>query len=155
MSLPAAAYLRGGATIPRTYKLSTLRAGNRLAGVNFFANMPRDPFADDPNDPASFLEEEAQAEPLSNEERVGLIRDLALVEEFARHLGPRGIDGIFFLCEDCDEYHYYEWDIMASNMRATLNGELAPVHEPGAEPNPMRYVPWDYAFGFMDGLDAR
>ena len=69
----------------------------RLAKVNFFANMPRDPFADDPNDPASFLEEDEQVMPLSEEERLAIIHDLALVQEFARVLGPRGIDGIFFL----------------------------------------------------------
>ena len=92
---------------------------------------------------------------MSEEERLAIIHDLALVQEFARVLGPRGIDGIFFLCEDCEENHFYEWDIMAANMRATLDGELAPVHEPGAQPDPTRYVPWDYALGYMDGLDAR
>ena len=112
---------------------------NRLAGVNFFANMPRDPFADDPNDPASFLEEDEQVMPLTDDDRIAIIHDLALVQKFASILGPRGIDGIFFLCEDCQENHFYEWDIMAANMRATLEGELAPVHEPGAEPDPSRY----------------
>ena len=115
--------------------------------MNFFANMPRDPFADDPNDPASFLEEDEQVMPLTDDDRIAIIHDLALVQKFASILGPRGIDGIFFLCEDCQENHFYEWDIMAANMRATLEGELAPVHEPGAEPDPSRYVPWDYALG--------
>ncbi len=123
--------------------------------MNIFPNMPLDPFADDPNDPASFLEEEESAPPLTDEDRLHLLRDLAFVEDFARHLGPRQIDGVFFLCEDCEENHYYEWDIMAANIRATLAGGLAPVHEPGAEPDPSRYVPWDYALGFLDGLDAR
>ena len=72
-----------------------------------------------------------------------------------RALTPRGIDGIFFFCEDCEENHFYEWDILAANMKASLQGELAPVHEPGAEPNPARYVPWDYALGYLDGMDAR
>ena len=80
---------------------------NRLAGVNFFANMPRDPFADDPNDPASFLEEDDHVEPLSEEDRLAVIHDLAMVQEFARVLSPRGIDGIFFFCEDCEENHFY------------------------------------------------
>ena len=70
---------------------------NRLAGVNFFANMPRDPFADDPNDPASFLEEDEQVMPLTDDDRIAIIHDLALVQKFASILGPRGIDGIFFL----------------------------------------------------------
>ncbi|WP_459588181.1 DUF5319 domain-containing protein [Corynebacterium camporealensis] len=123
--------------------------------MNFFANMPRDPFADDPNDPASFLEEEEQAVPLTTEERQAVMQDLALIQEFARVLGPRGFDGIVFFCEDCEDNHFYEWDIMVANMHATLNNQLAPVHEPGAEPDPMRYVPWEYAAGFLDGLNSR
>ncbi len=123
--------------------------------MNFFANMPRDPFADDPNDPASFLEEEDEVTPLTPEERAAVTNDLRLVQEFARVLRPRGIEGIFFYCGDCEEDHFYEWEIMAANMRATLNNELAPVHEPGARPDPSRYVPWDYALGYLDGLEAR
>lgn len=123
--------------------------------MNFFANMPRDPFADDPNDPASFLDPEEPMAPLTVEEREALARDLALVQEFIRKLAPRGIDGIFFFCEDCEEPHFYNWHIMIANMRATLANELAPVHEPGAAPDPNRYVPWDYAVGYLDGLDAR
>ncbi|QCB27757.1 DUF5319 domain-containing protein [Corynebacterium endometrii] len=123
--------------------------------MNFFANMPKDPFADDPNDPASFIDDDEQMVPLTQEEKVAIIHDLALVQEFAKALGPRGIDGIFFLCDDCEEHHFYEWDIIASNMKATLAGEMAPVHEPSAQPDPTRYVPWDYALGYMDGLDAR
>lgn len=117
--------------------------------------MPRDPFADDPNDPASFLEEEETMEPLTPEERMHIEQDLRLVHEFARVLGPRGIDGVFFLCDDCSEDHFYSWAIMADNMRATLNNELAPVHEPGAQPDPSRYVPWDYALGYLDGVAGR
>ncbi|QPK79619.1 DUF5319 domain-containing protein [Corynebacterium lizhenjunii] len=123
--------------------------------MNFFANMPRDPFADDPNDPASFLEDDEQMAPLTPEERVAISNDLRLVQEFARVLRPRGVEGVFFICEDCTEEHYYEWEIMAANMRATLNDELAPVHEPGARPDPSRYVTWDYAMGYLDGVSQR
>ena len=75
--------------------------------MNFFANMPKDPFADDPNDPASFIEDDEHVEPLTAEERFALNRDLELVQEFAKHLSPRGIDGIFMFCEDCEEPHFY------------------------------------------------
>ncbi|MGO3077133.1 DUF5319 domain-containing protein [Corynebacterium casei] len=125
--------------------------------MNFFANMPKDPFADDPNDPASFVEDDEHNElvdPITAEERFALNRDLELVQEFAKHLSPRGIDGIFMFCEDCEEPHFYEWDIMASNMKSMLNDELSAVHEPGAEPDPNRYVPWEYAVGFIDGLNS-
>ena len=36
----------------------------------------------------------------------------------------------------------------------TLSGELAPVHEPSMEPDVEAYVPWDYAAGYLDGLNA-
>lgn len=117
--------------------------------------MPLDPFKDDPNDPASFIEDDEVVEPLSAQERVGVIRDLAQVREFKDVLRPRGILGIYFLCDDCEEMHYYDWEIMEQNMVATLNGELPPVHEPSAQPNIDAYVPWDYALGYLDGLDAR
>ncbi|MCT1449458.1 DUF5319 domain-containing protein [Corynebacterium sp. p3-SID1194] len=123
--------------------------------MNFDSMMPRDPFADDPNDPASFIEDDEVVEPLSPEERQAVLRDLAQTREFKLVLEPRGILGIHFLCEDCEEVHYYDWDIMITNMIASLQGELPPVHEPSAEPNPRAYVPWDYALGYLDGLDER
>ncbi|MBA4504158.1 DUF5319 domain-containing protein [Corynebacterium sanguinis] len=123
--------------------------------MNYDDMMPLDPFKDDPNDPASFIEDDEVVEPLTDEERVHIIRDLAQVREFKDVLRPRGILGIYFLCEDCEEMHYYDWEIMEQNMLATLNGELPPVHEPSAQPNVEAYVPWDYALGYLDGLDAR
>ncbi len=128
---------------------------NSVASVNYDAQMPRDPFADDPNDPASFLEADEPMPPLTDEERAGITQDLELVAEFQRVLAPRGIQGIFFLCEDCDEFHYYDWDIMAANMAATLAGELSPVHEPSVQPDVSAFVPWDYAVGYLDGMEAR
>jgi len=122
--------------------------------VNYDSQMPLDPFADDPNDPASFLDPEEPAPPLTDEERLHITQDLALVARFREELTPHGILGIFFLCEDCDDLHYYDWDIMAANMAATLRGELAPVHEPSVEPDVNAYVPWDYAVGFRDGINA-
>ena len=128
---------------------------NSVAGVNYDSQMPLDPFADDPNDPASFLDPDEPAPPLSDEERLHITQDLALVARFREELTPHGILGIFFLCEDCDDLHYYDWDIMAANMRATLAGELSPVHEPSVQPNVEAYVPWDYCLGYLDGLESR
>lgn len=116
--------------------------------------MPLDPFADDPNDPASFLEDDYPLPELTEQEKADIRTDLRLVQKFQRALEPRGIRGIFFLCEDCQENHFYDWPILAANMRATLSGELAPVHEPSADLNPEAYVPWDYCLGYLDGLDA-
>ena len=121
----------------------------------FDSMMPRDPFADDPNDPASFIEDDELPQPLTPEEREAVLRDLAQTREFKLVLEPRGILGITFLCEDCEEMHFYDWDIMINNMIAILNSQLPPVHEPSAQPNFQAYVPWDYALGYLDGLDAR
>lgn len=126
-----------------------------LVFVNYDDMMPLDPFADDPNDPASFIEDDEPFEPLSDQERAGVLQDLGHVRECKLRLRPRGIQGIFFQCEDCEQMHYYDWEIMEQNMLSTLRGELPPVHEPSARPNVEAYVPWDYAMGFLDGLDAR
>ena len=40
-------------------------------------------------------------------------------------------------------------------MLATLRNQLPPVHEPSAEIDYDAYVTWDYAMGFLDGLEAR
>lgn len=122
--------------------------------VYYNDRMPPDPFANDPNDLASFFDDGETLPPLSPEERLEVIRNLELLHEFRKVLEPRGIKGIFFLCEDCEENHYYDWDIIDANMRATLRGELAPVHEPSAEPTVMAYVPWDYCLGYLDGMEA-
>ncbi|AKK02372.1 hypothetical protein CEPID_02455 [Corynebacterium epidermidicanis] len=117
--------------------------------------MPEDPFADDPNDPASFLEPEEEFPPLSVDERAQILHDLTLLEKFERHLKHRGIDGIFFFCEDCAENHFYTWGIMRDNMLSLLSNHVSPVHEPSADPDPNRYVPWDYCLGYLDGIEAR
>lgn len=127
----------------------------RIGQVSFEFKMPLDPFADDPNDPASFLEADEPMPPLSDEERQDIQRDLALVSQFKRFLEPKGILGIFFLCEDCGINHYFDWDILASNMRATLAEKISPVHEPSANPTVECYVPWDYAVGYLDGMRGR
>lgn len=117
--------------------------------------MPRDPFANDPNDPASFLEADEPAPPLTDEDRLAIREELKIVREAQAVLLPRGILGIYFLCEDCNDMHYYDWNIMAANMQASLRGELAPVHEPSLEPDAHAYVPWDYALGYLDGNAGR
>ena len=123
--------------------------------MSFNYEMPRDPFADDPNDPASFLDPEEPFQPPTEEELASLHIDLMLAQRMKQLLGPRGIDGVVYLCENCEDFHYYEWDIMIDNIRSMFQGELPPVHEPGANPDPERFVPWDYGLGFLDGLDAQ
>ncbi|WJY73492.1 hypothetical protein CAURIC_09445 [Corynebacterium auriscanis] len=112
--------------------------------------MPPDPFADDPNDPASFLEPDEEFAPLSSEEKSALKQDLANVREFRAMLEPRGVRGITMLCEDCEEPHFYDWEIIVSNLTSMLEHNSMPVHEPSAKPNPDLYVTWDYCLGYAD-----
>lgn len=116
-------------------------------------DMPLDPFADDPNDPASLLEPDDDYPPLSDEELKHLQEDLANVKDFRRFLEPRGIRGVSMLCDDCDEVHYYDWGIIESNITTLLQHRIVPVHEPGAKPNPNEYVTWDYCLGYADAMD--
>lgn len=125
-----------------------------MCAVNYGNHdMPLDPFADDPNDPASFLEPEEDFPPLSDEELKALQLDLANVKDFRRLLEPRGIRGVSMLCDDCDEVHYYDWGIIESNITTLLKQQIVPVHEPGAKPNPDEYVTWDYCLGYADAMD--
>ncbi|EJZ81582.1 DUF5319 domain-containing protein [Corynebacterium otitidis] len=121
----------------------------------FDSQMPEDPFANDPRDPAAFLMEDEEFEPLSDEERAGVQRDLTIALECERMLAPKGVHGIFFYCEECAENHYFSWTILISNMRATLADNPSPIHEPGADINPANYVPWEYAVGYVDGAAGR
>ena len=126
-------------------------------GVSFnHDQMPPDPFADDPNDPASFLDPDEFDEsvpPLSPDEVQALREDLKNVRDFRKLLEPRGVRGVAMLCEDCEENHFYDWDIIESNIQTMLNNELVPVHEPSAQPNPHDYVTWDYCLGYADAID--
>ncbi|GAB2500997.1 hypothetical protein CATRI_02395 [Corynebacterium atrinae] len=128
---------------------------NSVASVNYDSQMPLDPFADDPNDPASFLEADEPAIPLTEEERSHMQSDLEMLRRAKVVLAPRGILGVFYFCEDCEDPHYYDWNIMEQNLLATLAGELPPVHEPSARPDINAYVSWDYAAGYLDGVNDR
>lgn len=88
--------------------------------------------------------------PLSEEDRARMEEDLQLVGQFRILLQPRGVLGIFYFCEDCGQQHFYDWDILEANLRATLAGELSPVHEPSADPDVDAYVSWDYCLGYLD-----
>ncbi|AZA09923.1 DUF5319 domain-containing protein [Corynebacterium pseudopelargi] len=124
--------------------------------MSFDWQMPKDPFADDDFDPASlFDDEEEQLPPLSDQEREQIKQELQFVYQFRAALLPKGVMGVVAICEECQEEHYYDWDIMINNMRATLAGELSPAHEPSMNPNPNAYVPWDYCLGYIDGMSRR
>jgi hypothetical protein len=108
-------------------------------------------FVPDPLDPFG-SEEESQSEPIDDEERAALLDDLADLAEFREALEPRGFRGVVIPCPDCEEDHFFSWSLLRENLEHILDRGEPRVHEPAFEPDVDRYVPWDYARGFVDGL---
>jgi len=114
---------------------------------------PLDPFADDPGDPAAHLDDDEDVlEPLTPEDREDILADLEDLEVFQALLEPRGVRGLVVDCQDCDEPHYFAWDLLRGNLRQLLDEGQPRVHEPAFGPDPADYVSWDYARGFADGV---
>jgi hypothetical protein len=114
---------------------------------------PLDPFADDPGDPAADLSgDEDDLAPLSPQERSDIVADLEDLEVFQALLESRGVRGLVVDCQDCDEPHYFAWDLLRANLRHLLDEGMPRVHEPAFAPDPADYVSWDYARGFADGV---
>jgi hypothetical protein len=113
--------------------------------------QPRDPFLDDPVDPASMIDDDEVVEPLSPDEREDVLADLSDLEVYRALLEPRGVRGLVVDCEDCAEPHYFGWDLLRANLRHLLDEGQTRVHEPAFSPDPAEYVSWDYARGYADG----
>ena len=124
---------------------------------------PLDPFADDPGDPAalfddsefnaSSFDDDALA-PLTPDEEAEIAADLSDLEVFQVLLEPRGVRGLVVDCQDCEEPHYFAWDLLRANLRQLLAEGQPRVHEPAFSPDPAEYVSWDYARGFADATLA-
>lgn len=113
--------------------------------------QPRDPFLDDPVDPAALIDDDTEAVPLSPDEREDVLADLSDLEVYRALLEPRGVRGLVVDCDDCDEPHYFGWDLLRANLRHLLDEGQTRVHEPAFAPDPAEYVSWDYARGYADG----
>jgi Family of unknown function (DUF5319) len=122
---------------------------------------PLDPFAGDPADPSAELadldesetdEVTGESEPLGGAEREDVLEDLADLEIYEALLAPVGVRGLVIECEDCHEPHYFDWDLLGSNLRHLLESGRPRVHEPAYDPDPEHYVTWDYARGYTDGV---
>lgn len=117
-----------------------------------------DPFAGDPADPAgelARLDPEEESDPLTVDERADILGDLTDLEGFQALLETRGVRGLVVDCQDCDEPHFFDWELLRANLRSLLDEGAGRVHEPPFDPDPTHYVSWDYARGFADGvLDA-
>jgi len=114
-------------------------------------DQPRDPFLDDPVDPAALIDDDSEAVPLSPAEREDVLADLSDLEVYRALLEPRGVRGLVVDCDDCDEPHYFGWDLLRANLRHLLDEGQTRVHEPAFSPDPAEYVSWDYARGYADG----
>ena len=117
---------------------------------------PLDPFAGDPHDPAAELAssdiDDHDEPPLTPIEREELVTDLADLEGFRALLEPRDVLGIVIECEDCGERHYMDWDLVVGNLKSLLAVGRTRVHEPAYDPDPTRYVSWEYARGYADAV---
>ena len=119
---------------------------------------PLDPFADDPTDPSDAMdalsdgEDDDDADPLGEAEREDVLEDLADLEIYQALLAPVGVRGLVIECEDCHEPHYFDWDLLGSNLRHLLESGRPRVHEPAFDPDPEHYVTWEYARGYADGV---
>ncbi|MCW2622703.1 MAG: hypothetical protein JWL64_2305 [Frankiales bacterium] len=118
---------------------------------------PVDPFAGDPDDPTRELaaldpDEVEATPPLLPAEREDVLEDLQDLEVFEALLAPRGVRGLIVDCPDCQEAHYFDWDLLRGNLRHLLDRGTTRVHEPAFAPDPSAYVSWDYARGFSDAV---
>ena len=121
---------------------------------------PIDPFAGDPADPSAELAdlddpsdgESIDSDQLGDAEREDVLEDLADLEIYQALLSPVGVRGLVIECEDCHEPHYFDWDLLGSNLRHLLDSGRPRVHEPAYDPDPEHYVTWEYARGYADGV---
>ena len=91
--------------------------------------------------------------PLDHLESAQVTQDLVDLELFEATFANDGYVGVSVLCQDCIEEHFYPWDLLRGNLRMLLESGEVPVHEPAYQPDPERYVPWEYARGYVDALN--
>lgn len=89
---------------------------------------------------------------LDEHESALIQQDLHDLADFEAAFRAEGFRGVAVFCQDCVEEHYYPWDMLRENLRLLLETGETPVHEPAFSPEPERYVPWDYARGYVDAL---
>jgi hypothetical protein len=110
---------------------------------------PLDPFEFDDSGSADPID---PAEPIDEEERASLLADLADLADFREALEARGFRGVVIPCPDCEEDHFFSWDLLRESLEHILEHGEPRVHEPAFDPKIEDYVTWDYAKGFVDGL---
>ena len=107
---------------------------------------------DDFDDDADGFDEDYTIEPLDEHEAAMVARDLADLADFEETFAPDGYRGVAIFCTDCVEEHLYPWGMLRENLTTLIETGETPVHEPAFAPEPDRYIPWDYARGYVDAL---
>lgn len=124
----------------------------RLWGVrdHLPPGLPPDPFADDPCDPSAALDAVEPGQPLDQQERMAVEADLADLAVYEALLAHKGIRGLVVCCDECQQDHYHDWDMLRANLlQLLIDGTVRP-HEPAYDPEPDAYVTWDYCRGYAD-----
>lgn len=112
--------------------------------------LPPDPFADDPCDPSAALDAVELGQPLDQQERMAVEADLADLAVYEALLAHKGIRGLVVCCDECQQDHYHDWDMLRANLlQLLIDGTVRP-HEPAYDPEPDAYVTWDYCRGYAD-----
>lgn len=106
----------------------------------------------DEGSPDDEFDDEFDDEPLDEHETALVRQDLSDLAEFRVTFEAEGYRGVAVWCHDCVEEHYFPWDMLRENLHLLLETGETPVHEPAFQPEPDRYVPWDYARGYVDAL---
>jgi hypothetical protein len=112
--------------------------------------LPPDPFADDPLDPSAALDAIEPGQPLDPQERTAVEADLADLAVYEALLAHRGIRGLVVSCDECQQDHYHDWDMLRANLLQLLVDGTVRPHEPAYDPEPDAYVTWDYCRGYAD-----
>ena len=112
--------------------------------------LPPDPFADDPSDPSAALDAVEPGQPLDPQERMAVEADLADLAVYEALLAHKGIRGLVVCCDECQQDHYHDWDMLRANLLQLLVDGTVRPHEPAYDPEPDAYVTWDYCRGYAD-----
>jgi hypothetical protein len=112
--------------------------------------LPPDPFADDPCDPSGALDALEPGQPLDAQERTAVEADLADLAVYEALLARKGIRGLVVCCDECQQDHYHDWDMLRANLLQLLVDGTVRPHEPAYDPEPDAYVTWDYCRGYAD-----
>lgn len=122
---------------------------------HFPPGLPPDPFADDPHDPSAALDAIEPGQPLDPQERIAVEEDLADLAVYEALLAHKGIRGLVVCCDECQQDHYHDWDMLRANLLQLLVDGTVRPHEPAFDPEPEAYVTWDYCRGYADASSTR